>query len=238
MYLSFIPFTEFASTVTEIVYFIQYQFTVTSNLQITAYCKMTCLLLCIIWKNVCCLIYRCTSVIFSDIQWWFHWWHIELVMYFIRLLFLITLLSIHHAAWIIFGWVSGQKEKKRKESSLFDFPRRILSRIVSLLQCVAGSARWNPCQPCHLIPGQPQNPSELYEHKAVMNLSPPVILSGAAGSLSSQSGAVAASCAQPGFPFCSLSPKTKRVVSMLSENYSVQDVSPFISSYVESHFSS
>lgn len=132
-------------------------------------------------------------------------------------------------------WTKG---KKRKESSLFDFPRRILSRIVSLLQCVAGSARWNPCQPCHLIPGQPQNPSELYEHKAVMNLSPPVILSGAAGSLSSQSGAVAASCAQPGFPFCSLSPKTKRVVSMLSENYSVQDVSPFISSYVESHFSS
>lgn len=121
-----------------------------------------------------------------------------------------------------YGWVSGQKKQKQ----LFDFPRRILSRIVSLLQCVASSARWNPCQLCHLIPGQPHNPSELYEHKAVMNLSPPVILSWAAGSLSSQSSKVNASCAQPGFPFCSLSPKTKRVVSMLSENYSVQDVSP------------
>lgn len=121
MYLSFIPFTEFASRVTEIAYVIQYQFTVTSNLQITAYCKMTCLLLCIIWKNVCCLIYRCTSVIFSEIQWWFHWWHIELVMYFIRLLFLITLLSIHHAAWIIFGWVSGQKEKKEKNLHCLTF---------------------------------------------------------------------------------------------------------------------
>lgn len=71
-----------------------------------------------------------------------------------------------------------------------------------------------------------QNPSELYEHKAVMNLSPPVILSWAAGSLSSQSHTVTTSCAQPGFPFCSLSLKTKRVVSMLSENYSAQDVSP------------
>lgn len=71
-----------------------------------------------------------------------------------------------------------------------------------------------------------QNPSELYEHKAVMNLSPPVILSWAPGSLSSQSDAVTASCAQPGFPFCGLSLKTKSVVSMLSENYSVQDISP------------
>lgn len=67
----------------------------------------------------------------------------------------------------------------------------------------------------------PQNPSELYEHKAVMNLSPPVILSWAAGGLHSQSRAATASCALSGFFFF---PKTKRVVLMLSENYSVQDV--------------
>lgn len=48
---------------------------------------------------------------YSEIQWWFHWWHVELVMYFILLLFLITLLSIHHDAWIIFG---GQKERKKR----------------------------------------------------------------------------------------------------------------------------
>lgn len=54
---------------------------------------------------------------------------------------------------------------------------------------------------------------------------PPVILSWAAGSLFSESSMVTASCAQPGFPFWSLSLKTKRVVSMLSENYSVQDIS-------------
>lgn len=53
----------------------------------------------------------------------------------------------------------------------------------------------------------------------------PVILSWAAGSLFSESSMVTASCALPGFPFWSLSLKTKRVVSMLSENYSVQDIS-------------
>lgn len=117
-------------------------------------------------------------------------------------------------------------DKKEKSSTVWLSKTHLVEDCLLAAVCVASSARWNPCQPCHLIPSQPQNPAELYEHKAVMNLSPPVILSWAAGSLSSQSGTVTASCAQPGFPFCSPPPKTKRVVSMLSENYSVQDVSP------------
>lgn len=117
-------------------------------------------------------------------------------------------------------WLSQQmttkKGKKKKERitlmalHYLTFARRIVSGIVLLLQCVVSSARWNPCQPCHLIPVQPQNPSELYEHKAVMNLSPSVILSWAAGSPHSQSSALTGSCAQPGFFFSRLIQKKKK----------------------------
>lgn len=63
-------------------------------------------------------------------KWRFYYCHIELVMYFKLLLFLLTILMYSPC---IFGWVSRQK---KKNLPLFDFPGRILLRIVSLLQCV------------------------------------------------------------------------------------------------------
>lgn len=55
--------------------------------------------------------------------------------------------------------------------------RRHLIRSSLFCGSMASSRRWNPCHTCHLIWGQPLNPSELWLHKAVMNLSPPVGLS-------------------------------------------------------------
>lgn len=121
----------------------------------------------------------------------------------------------------------GKKKKYKKNLPLFDFPRRILSRIVSLLQCVASSARWNPCQPCHLIPGQPRNPPELYETQSRYEfVTSPSFYLGLQAVFSHKAAQWLQAALSQVFLSVAFSPKTKRVVSMLSENYSVQDVSP------------
>lgn len=136
------------------------------------------------------------------------------------LLFLIILMYSCHVVWPNFHWVRDQK----KSFYLWLSKTHLVKNC--LLAAVCGKfSQMKSLSAMSSYSWPTQNPSELYEHKAVMNLSPPVILSWAPGSLSSQSNTVTASCAQPGFPFC-LSLKAESVVSMLSENYSVQDISP------------
>lgn len=146
------------------------------------------------------------------------------------LLFVLITPLMHSWCWITYFWLSQrmkeEKKKKRHIHSTVWLSRTKLVEDCVLAVCVEFSPDEIPVSRVTLFPANPTIPLNCTQHKAVMNLSPPATLSWTAGSLSSQSSTVTASCAQPGFPFCRLSPKTKRVVSMLSENYSAQDISP------------
>ncbi len=84
------------------------------------------------WKKRC-FFPKSKSTNCKEVKNTFYYRHIELVMYFKLLLFLLTLL-MYSPCCTTYLWLSQQT--KKKNLPLFDFPRRILLRIVSLLQCV------------------------------------------------------------------------------------------------------